>query len=98
MEGDYMVDNLTRILAKVREERVAQVSKWGVQRHDFSVWMTILGEEFGEVCQSLLDARRFPDSSDTHKAALLSVRDELIQVAAVAVAIVEHIDEELDIA
>ena len=83
------------ILKEVAEERDYQVELWGVQRHDFPVWMTVLGEEFGEACQALLEARRIPERSDAHKAALIPLRKELIQVAAVAVAAVEHLDEEI---
>jgi NTP pyrophosphatase (non-canonical NTP hydrolase) len=49
--------------------------------------MAILTEEVGESAEAALDAHFYPDRSLAH------LREELIQVAAVAVAMVEHIDE-----
>lgn len=74
------------IFNAVEAERERQDKKWGgyerdVRSHTYGV---VLGEEFGEVCQATLE-------QDT-----LGLRDELIQVAAVAVAWVEMIDRQLE--
>lgn len=78
-------------LMSVRNERASQDRKWGRQRHSWPEWMAILGEEYGEACG---EANRYHwshtlPSPDT----LRALREELVQTAAVAVAIIEHIDE-----
>lgn len=62
----------------IDEERRRQNLKFGVQNHDDGKWALILGEEFGEACQAVLEGR--------------SVTDELVQLAAVAVAWIEAIE------
>jgi len=85
-----MMDNDTRVgmevvLADVRKERRSQESKWGRQSHNVFVWLAILGEEIGEASEAALEHR-------LNRADGENVRDELIQVAAVAVAMVEALD------
>lgn len=68
-------------------ERARQDAKWGEQNHDPQVWMAILGEEFGELCQAANDLR-WPKSepdADPFRHALV----EAVQTAAVAQAIIE---------
>ncbi|QII51614.1 hypothetical protein G3M81_12500 [Bacillus paralicheniformis] len=74
---------------EVLSERKKQNDKWGVQRHNFSDWLMILGEEFGEVCEAMQRNRGWgkkSDAQDLHK--------ELVQLAAVASAIAEQVIEE----
>ncbi|MBT2727860.1 MazG-like family protein [Bacillus sp. ISL-75] len=86
-QNDIMIDTWLEVL----KERKQQNKKWGLQRHPIGVWLAILGEEFGEVCQAsqsylnLVSAKE-TDANDLYK--------ELIQVAAVASAIAEQIKEE----
>lgn len=68
------------VLHDVLLERGHQESKWGVQRHTLSYWMLILNEEVGECSKALLE----------HD--LVNYREELVQVAAVAVAAIESFD------
>ncbi len=79
------------VLHEVQRERQRQDSKWGQQNHGPMVWLGILAEEFGEVAK---DANDFHFSKDV--AVQLdkgrNYRAELIQVAAVAVAMVESFD------
>lgn len=77
-----------RVLIDVGMERNRQNQKWGVQRHGFGDWMAILGEEFGEVSKEAVEYVFGRSES------LVNLRNELVQVAAVAVQIIEHIDEE----
>lgn len=68
-------------------ERSKQDAKWGQQNHDPQVWMAILGEEYGELCQAANDLR-WPKSemdADPFRHALV----EAVQTAAVAQAVVE---------
>lgn len=74
-----------RVLRDVADERARQDEKWGEQNHDDCCWATILGEEFGEACQASLHIR-------FGSATVELLRDELVQVAAVAVAWIECID------
>ena len=76
----------TKIINDINDERNRQDYKWGEQRHDYPTWLTILGEEFGEVAQAMQAQKGWgkqTDSSDLYK--------ELIQVAAVATAIAEQV-------
>ena len=76
------------VLIQVMHERNKQDAEWGEQNHDLSVWGDILGEEVGEVAKATLEAR-FRSGS------VGDIRDELIQVAAVAVAMIECIDRDV---
>jgi hypothetical protein len=69
-------------------ERGRQDARWGRQDHDPQVWMAILGEEFGDLCQAANDLR-WPKGgvpqADPFRHALV----EAVQTAAVAQAVVE---------
>lgn len=94
---EMVIDNSQRqaIIIDIESERSRQSAKFGEQRaYNLNRWLTILGEEYGEACEALNDADLHRDqhryTKFEHKAAL---RTELIQVAAVAVAIIEQLDE-----
>ena len=65
-------------------ERHKQNKKWGEQNHDAYRWITILMEEVGEVSQAVLQSEFGGD-----KGGQKNVHDEMVQVAAVALAMVE---------
>lgn len=69
------------ILDQIYLERERQDEKWGPQDHTLEGWYTILGEEVGEVAMAILE--------EWHT----NVREELVQVAAVCVAMIEDIDD-----
>lgn len=73
------------VLAAIARERRCQDFKWGPQNHTQMVWLGILAEEFGEAAKEI---------NELHFRAgnLEKVRAELIQTAAVAVAMVESLD------
>jgi len=73
------------IYIEVARERIRQETKWGQQNHQPIIWSNILGEEFGEVYKAINEAI-FNGSS------WLDYREELVQVAAVAIAAVESLD------
>ena len=62
-------------------ERERQEKKWGplgeIRNRSLDRWLTILTEEVGEVANAILERDR------------LAVRDELVQVAAVALSILD---------
>lgn len=75
------------VLHDVAQERVRQDAKWGEQNHDPFAYLAILMEEVGELAQAALHARfGGPGGSPAH------LREEAVQCAAVAVAIVECLD------
>ena len=63
-----------------------EYSKWGKQRHEWPTWSTILSEESGEVAKAALGVVY-------GGAAIEELETELIQVAVVAKAIWEHVQE-----
>ena len=71
------------VLSEVHGERRRQDRKWGEQNHTPEGWIPILGEEFGEVCRAVYEK----DAA--------SYREELLHVAAVAVAMVECHDRNM---
>ena len=95
--------SLQNILVDITEERQRQREKWGTQRHDFSVWHVVLAEETGELAERILDYRHWKRdveqgrilSQELAATSLKRMREEAIQCAAVAVSMIEHIDEEL---
>jgi NTP pyrophosphatase (non-canonical NTP hydrolase) len=72
-----------KVFALILAERERQDAKWGSQRHLAPlVWLAVLTEEIGEVAKAILE----------HEPS--GVRDELVQVAAVAVAWLSALIEE----
>lgn len=82
-------------LDAVRLERVIQHRKWGTQRHSWHEWLGILGEEVGEATV-FANWLRWPETGDGMGESdwLASMRMEFVHVAAVAVQIIELIDEQ----
>lgn len=76
---------MSEAIEAIRIERERQDKKWGVQNHNLMTWLGILAEEFGEAAKEINEFH-FRD------AWLEDVRAELVQTAAVAVAMVEYID------
>ena len=44
-----------KILNEIANERIRQDEKWGEQNHSLSLWLAILGEEFGEVSKEVVE-------------------------------------------
>lgn len=81
------------VLRDINGERRRQDEKWGVQNHRPFKWISILGEEFGEVCKAALEVhfkKKYTD--DAFVDDYSDYRKELIEVAAVAVAAIENLD------
>jgi hypothetical protein len=74
-------------LSNVLYERKCQDAKWGEQNHQPAEWLMILGEEVGEAAKAALEAR-FGGKD------IIKYRDEMVQVAAVALAAVECFDRD----
>jgi NTP pyrophosphatase (non-canonical NTP hydrolase) len=81
------------ILDEIKEERKSQDAKWGEQNHDPFKWLCILGEEVGEVNAAVCNAFHWQTPERGFgPIELKNYRAELIQVAAVAVSMVECLD------
>jgi hypothetical protein len=84
--GDIWVhDPQSTAMSNVLLERRQQDEKWGEQNHDPYVWLCILGEEVGEANEAVLEAR-FGGKE------IIKYRDEMVQIAAVALAAIEAFD------
>ena len=91
-----LMTHLERVLFDIAYERVQQDRKWGIQDHSNADWTPILGEEFGEACKEVYAEtaalRLTGNWLLARDAARDRLRNELLQVAAVAVAWVECLD------
>jgi len=67
------------VLEKILLERTRQDKKWGEQNHQPEKWLVILQEEVGEAAKATLEG------------SALQYHDELVHVAAVAVAALESL-------
>ena len=83
--------NMAAVLNEVAVERFRQEKKWGRQDHAMPNYLMILGEEVGEANKECLE--EYFNRSITKKT-YKNLREELIQVAAVAVAMVECLDRQ----
>jgi hypothetical protein len=88
----------SKALSAICDERERQLEKWGVQNLDPLQWLAILGEEHGEACEAALAlaAPYLHDPSGEYDLPVAKLkakyRRELVQVAAVAVAMIECLD------
>jgi NTP pyrophosphatase (non-canonical NTP hydrolase) len=79
--------NQEKIIQRVVDERKRQNQKWGFpQKLSLIEWQSILSEEVGEV------AKEINDISFSRVDRVEELKEELIQVAAVAISMVEHIE------
>ena len=79
------------IFNEINKERIRQETKWGEQNHSPIEWIAILTEEVGEVAKEAVDFH-FNDNEEIDYYLLHKYREELIQVAAVAVSMIESLD------
>lgn len=76
---------VTYQLGSILRERDAQDGKWGEQNHPPEWYLAILVEEVGELAQAIVQAQH--EEGDPKR-----IRRELVQVAAVALAMLECCD------
>ncbi len=82
---------MNKVLQEVQKERERQDAKWGEQNHEAGRWLAILAEEFGELAKEVVEIE-FCSEREPCQCALIEMRAEAIQVAAVAVAMIECCD------
>jgi len=73
------------LILEICQERDRQDEKWGEQNHHPDIWMNILMEEVGEASNACLGAR-FANRT------YYPYREEMIQIAAVALAALESFE------
>lgn len=77
-----------KALEYIVEERDRQRKLWGEESHHMFEWLSILGEEYGELCQAVnehyLSNQRYPELGTTEV-----ILTEATHVAAIATAILE---------
>jgi len=79
-----MLIDIYKEVGKIRER---QDKIWAEQNHSLEWWMQILMEEVGEASKALLEARFGVKLQN-----LENYREKLIQVAAVAIAMIQSYD------
>lgn len=94
---------MERIFQEIKAERERQDAKFGNQERNVATWAAILSEESGEVSKEAVDyycmlpeknekGEYVPVSDVTQYKRLANLRKELIQVAAVAVQVIQKLD------
>ena len=88
-----VTESHTKIVEDCLKERVRQNEKFGWNRyHHPAEWLMILGDEVGEVNEEGVNYT-FSDNEAKQLKALKDMRTELVQVAAVAMAMIEDLDD-----
>ena len=96
----HTFDDTYTAIRSVLDERERQNAKWGQQDHAAHIWLAILGEEYGELCEASLqyELPALHDPSGEYdlppEQLRAALRREAVQVAAVAVAMIEAIDRQ----
>ena len=76
-------DSRSKMFSLISAERDRQIEKWGRRRnHRHLYWLGILMEEVGEAAQAVIENKQWEE-----------IRKELVQVAAVAVAWMECVED-----
>lgn len=83
------------IAIDIFKERDRQFAKWGKQEYCLVEWVAILTEEVGEAAKEAVDYHfnqdhHLPATQEMH---IRCMRKELVEVAAVAMQIIEDLDE-----
>lgn len=77
----------SKVLEKVADERMRQDAKWGETDHTGFTWVSIIGEEYGEMCHAT-NEYSFNPSYDAEEI----IYREAVQTAASCVALCECIE------
>ena len=81
----------SKVIAQVKAERKRQDRMWGEQNHRPEKYLLILNEEVGEVNKAICDNIDF-ETGYIFPEGIKQYREELVQVAAVAIAMIESLD------
>lgn len=80
-----------KIYSELEAENHRQLLQWGIQNHSISDWLMIIGEEFGEACQSGVEVK-FSSNEVKRRERLEELRAELVQLSAVTAAMIDSLD------
>lgn len=83
-----IAENLA-VFCEIIEERKDQDAAWGEQNHNPIEWLAILMEEVGEASQAAVDGYFKPDAREANYEIY---REEIVQVAAVAINMIQSFD------
>lgn len=92
-EGGVNLAIAEKAIEDIIQERGRQDAKWGRQDHEPSVWLMILGEEVGEATKAALEAKFGEGGERDWQHSMREYRSEMVQVAAVAMAMIESVDK-----
>lgn len=83
------------ILGDIAIRRYAQDQQYGVNHWSWTAWMALAGEEIGEALKHAIALDLNPDMSKEHRDnTRVLLRSELVDAAAVLVAMIEDLDSE----
>jgi len=85
MTGADVTGQTFKVLHDVARERQRQDRRWGEQSHPPELWLAILTEEVGEVAKEIAE-------SSVRPLDVAAYREELVQVAGVAISAIEALD------
>lgn len=91
-ELGFMKESIVRTIVLVGFERERQDKEWGEQNHSVERWISILGEEYGELCQAVNETIFDNGPEERKKGGKDRMTAEAVQVAAVACAMIEYIE------
>lgn len=96
-QGRLCAETQVKALRRVEAERSRQDLKWGTKFADRTLdrWHTILSEEVGEVAEAIMEVDH-ASGVNRRLEALQHLADEVTQVAAVAVSILEWLASQRD--
>lgn len=80
------------VMEEVKSEMIFQLTKFGEQNHTPMEWLMILGEEVGEANKAALETHFNYKGTDADYS---EYRAELIQVAAVAISMIQSLDRNM---
>ena len=90
MESTRNNINRARALTLIAQRRYEQFEKWGEQEHTWSEWATILGEEYGELCEAINETV-LNNATKPELGGLENMVNEVVDVAAVALQMLEYL-------
>lgn len=93
MNKNIQLSMQSLIFGEILQERARQDARFGEQNLNPFLYCAILGEEVGEVQKAVIDAYDFNTKTFDHLK-LNDYRKELVQVAAVAIAMIECFDRQ----
>ena len=96
MESTRKNINRVRALMLIAQRRYEQLEKWGEQEHTWSEWATILGEEYGELCEAINETV-LNNATKPELGGLANMANEVIDVAAVALQMLEYLLDDCNV-